>query len=282
MKKIVSVLIFALLLSLIASPAYAAGLQIKIDDVAIKSDVKPETKNYRTMVPLRVISENLAAHVEWLDPEVKITKHDLEVTLKANSKTAIVNGKTIQMDVAPYIKNKHTFVPLRFISETFGYKVDYVSPTVTIETTPLIIEGKQIYAMQNEVRMTMGSIVSEITGNAYVEAFYHLFQQSKGKPVEAPLVQNRITGSVDPGSYTPGPQNDFLDKDGGSVLRLELYSLNNDFPAELLAPYPAWLLYDATADQWYEYQPDEAESFNQLFDAASQQGFLRTISNNVV
>lgn|GEM_PF-5497689 len=90
MKKTASILIFALLLGLIASPAYAAkDIGIEIDGVAIKTDVKPETKNDRTMVPLRVVAESLATNVEWADPEVKLTKHNLNVVLKANSKSAV-------------------------------------------------------------------------------------------------------------------------------------------------------------------------------------------------
>ena len=42
-----------------SSPAYAADFQIKVDGVTIASDVNPEVKSNRTMVPLRVISENL-------------------------------------------------------------------------------------------------------------------------------------------------------------------------------------------------------------------------------
>lgn len=35
------------------------------------------------------------------------------------------NGKIIKSDVAPYIKNERTMVPIRFISETLGYKVTW-------------------------------------------------------------------------------------------------------------------------------------------------------------
>lgn len=232
------------------------------------------------MVPLRVIAESLAANVEWADPEVKITKLGQEVVLKASSKSAVINGKTVQMDVAPYIKNKRIYVPIRFISEIFGYGVDYANKTVSIETLPLFIEGKQVYAMQNESYMTMGSIVSQVTANAYVEAFYDLFQQSKGDLVKPPLIQNWITGSVDPGSYSKGGTYQFLDKDGKILVQLELYSLNRDFPAELLAPYSPMLLYDVTSGQWFLYESKDA--FNQLSDMAIEQGYWLTISNTAV
>lgn len=285
MKKSVKMLILALLLAMIASPAYASsasGIQIQVDGVTIPSGVKPESKNYRTMVPLRVVAESLAANVEWKDPEVRLSKHNLEVTLKANSKTAVVNGQNVQMDVAPYIKNSRIFVPLRFVSEAFGYKVDYVSPTVTIETTPLLLDGERVHAFQSESRMTMGSIVQQITGNAYIEAIYYSFMESKGEEIEAPLIREWITGTAVLGSYTTGAKFDFLDEKGESLLKLVTYSLNYDFPAELLAPYPRLLLHDVNSDQWFTYPSDDSDDISDLFQWASDYGFLTVVSNTVV
>ncbi len=278
MKKTASILIFALLLGLIASPAYAAkDIGIEIDGVAIKTDVKPETKNDRTMVPLRIVSESLAANVEWADPEVKLTKHNLNVILKANSKSAIINGKTVQMDVAPYLKNKRIYVPLRFLSEAFGYKVTYVSPTVKIETTPLLIDGKQVNAMQHYSRMTMGGILSEVSANAYIEAIYYQLEQSKGDEVKSPSEQDL---DIDPSSFSMRAQYHLLDKDDNSILELELYSLNTDIPEKVVAPYPARLIHDVTTDKWYSYEPKDEDSLQQFFDMAEAQGFLVVLSNN--
>lgn len=36
-----------------------------------------------------------------------------------------MNGKELLMDVVPFIKEKRTFVPLRFVSEALGYNVDW-------------------------------------------------------------------------------------------------------------------------------------------------------------
>lgn len=59
MKKAFFGVFFAIFLFISSSTTYAAENQIKVDGVAIASDVKPEIKNKRTMVPVRVISENL-------------------------------------------------------------------------------------------------------------------------------------------------------------------------------------------------------------------------------
>lgn len=54
--------------------------------------MKPENKNKRTMVPLRVISENLGASVEWSDSKVILAKNSIKVILTLNSSTAEKNG----------------------------------------------------------------------------------------------------------------------------------------------------------------------------------------------
>lgn len=58
-------------------------------------------------------------------------------------------------------------VPLRFIAEGFGCDVSYGNHTVTIETKPLVIDGVEVKALQQEYRMIMGGVVNQINGNTY-------------------------------------------------------------------------------------------------------------------
>ncbi|MEG0440446.1 MAG: copper amine oxidase N-terminal domain-containing protein, partial [Solibacillus sp.] len=102
MKKLFLGMFLALILILTSSPTYAATTQIKVDGVTIVSDVNPESKSNRTMVPLRVISENLGANVKWSDSQVTLTKKDMKVILKLNSNKVVKNGKTELLDVKPY------------------------------------------------------------------------------------------------------------------------------------------------------------------------------------
>lgn len=59
----------------------------------------------------------------------------LKIVLTLGSKTAVVDGVEHQLDVAPFAENGRTFVPIRFVAETLGCKVDYdnATKTVTIE-----------------------------------------------------------------------------------------------------------------------------------------------------
>ncbi|HHY79479.1 MAG TPA: AMIN domain-containing protein [Thermoanaerobacter sp.] len=84
-----------------------------------------------TLIPVRVISEKgFGAKVEWDDKtkSVTITK-DKTVRLTIGSDVALVDGKEVKL-VAPAriigIGNDgYTYIPFRFLFETFGYKVEW-------------------------------------------------------------------------------------------------------------------------------------------------------------
>lgn len=96
-------------------------------------------KNY-TLVPLRFISEAFGATVDWNEAlkVISILYNSHSIQVQVGSTVAIVDGSIKTLDVAPKIVNGRTFVPIRFISETFGAKVDWdgTTKTITITYTP--------------------------------------------------------------------------------------------------------------------------------------------------
>ncbi|QKS46375.1 copper amine oxidase N-terminal domain-containing protein [Paenibacillus cellulosilyticus] len=283
MKKIIPGIALSLTLAFASMPAYAAdNSAIKIDGIAIGSDVQPEVRNNRTMVPLRVISENLGAKVHWSNSEVTITKDNLKVVLKLNSKTAEVNGKAVTLDAAPYVKNNRVIVPLRFIAETFDCEVGYSNAAVTVHTAPLVIGGVQVKALQQEYHMTMGGVVQQLSGNTTNKAIYDLFEDNKGKKVDAPESYDWRANIDVPGSYEKAGQYDFLDSEENSVKRYDIYVLVNAFPEDLLTGYEKTLLYDASEDQWYVFSESAAASIGNLVNTAYANGLVKIISNTVV
>lgn len=100
---------------------------IVFNGLNIYSDVKPFIQSARTLVPVRVIAENLGAQVEWLerDNSVTIFKEGTTIRLVLNSKVAVVNGVIKQLDVAPIATTGRTFLPVRFVSEYLGAEVDW-------------------------------------------------------------------------------------------------------------------------------------------------------------
>ncbi|MDY2987832.1 MAG: copper amine oxidase N-terminal domain-containing protein [Peptoniphilus sp.] len=126
-------LIFCLAL-LIATPVFAKDIKITLDGKEIKSDVSAYIENSRTLVPIRFISEKLGYEVKWNDETrvVNILDKNKTIELKLDSKDIKVNGKDLKMDVAPVIKKDRTFVPLRFVAEHMGLKVDWDANSYTV------------------------------------------------------------------------------------------------------------------------------------------------------
>jgi Ca2+-binding RTX toxin-like protein len=115
----------------IGSPLVTVGKQqYQLDAVPYIDDIA-----WRTMVPVRFISEVMGAEVEWIDAERKVVirKADKEIVLVIDSNKAYVNGQEILLDCdAKIMPPGRTFVPVRFISETLGARVEYNSETQQI------------------------------------------------------------------------------------------------------------------------------------------------------
>ncbi|MGG1312387.1 copper amine oxidase N-terminal domain-containing protein [Cohnella laeviribosi] len=89
-------------------------------------DVWPQVDaNQRVLVPIRVVSENLGAKVNYANNMITITQGSKVVVLTIGSKTATVNGKPVTFDSAAVVKNSRTLVPLRFVSEALGQTVEW-------------------------------------------------------------------------------------------------------------------------------------------------------------
>ncbi len=90
-------------------------------------------ENNRTQIPVRYVSEALGAEVEWIGETrtVLITKEDQIISLTIDSKKIELMDsegtvtRSINMDTAATIKNSRTFVPVRFVSEALGQKVEW-------------------------------------------------------------------------------------------------------------------------------------------------------------
>lgn len=109
------------------------GIRIMVNLSIVRPDVPPYLKNGRTMVPLRVVAENIGARVEWLSAEQRIDliRGTDTVQLWIGKSEAIKNKQLLPLDVAPEVVGGRTFVPLRFVSEAFGAKVFWDAMTQT-------------------------------------------------------------------------------------------------------------------------------------------------------
>ncbi|WP_080837162.1 copper amine oxidase N-terminal domain-containing protein [Cohnella massiliensis] len=89
-------------------------------------DVWPQADaNQRVLVPIRVVSENLGAKVDYANNKITISQDGKTIVLIIGSKTATVDGKAVTFDSAAVVKNNRTLVPLRFVSEALGQSVEW-------------------------------------------------------------------------------------------------------------------------------------------------------------
>jgi hypothetical protein len=99
-----------------------------------KIDAAPKIIGGRTLLPIRPVVEAFGGTIEWKAAEKKIiiSLGTTKVEMIINNKNVIVNNKAKKIDVPPQILNGSTFVPVRFVSENAGLKVNWESSTKTV------------------------------------------------------------------------------------------------------------------------------------------------------
>ncbi len=148
----------ALIKQMYADAGVLGAGSVTVKNNLIKFEAPPYIKGGKTLVPIRAITEGLGAEVLW-DSEtqsVTISKDDTVVVITINSTTVSVTKpvidpvadpetdpvidplaepvtETVMIDVLPEITCGRTYVPLRFLAETFGLDVNYDGEEQTID-----------------------------------------------------------------------------------------------------------------------------------------------------
>ncbi len=176
-----------------------------------KSSGYPRVENGSTLVPLTLISKNLGYKVDWnqTTKKVTITKGTDKIVLTIGNKNAVVNGKTVTMDTKAQVYDNRTYVPLRFIGENMGAKVEYK-----------VVDGKQYVLITlpgGETVDIPSTDVGKLEGTAgdnheaNMDAIYDYFGENamgQGAPTYNPL-----GGSI---------ENSFVAVDKGSNYEVEI------------------------------------------------------------
>jgi len=118
----------------------AEGVKVVHNHEAIAFDAQPEITDGRTMVPVRAIGEAFGYEVKYEERAgtqvVQLVKGDVTVELSVGQTgvTKLETGKDAvsgETDVAPYIKQDRTYVPVRFFAEQIGLDVQWDQATTT-------------------------------------------------------------------------------------------------------------------------------------------------------
>lgn len=154
MKKILSVLMTLILtISMIigcnaeeSNPdAFSLTMQIGNPVMTVNGAEKPidneETVpviiNNTTLLPVRAVVEEMGGTVNWDGRTQSITLNygEDEIRLAIDNLTAYLNNTVQTLDTAPTIINERTMLPIRFIAESFKFKVDWTQGTQTVTIT---------------------------------------------------------------------------------------------------------------------------------------------------
>lgn len=113
------------------SEAAQSPVKVQINDSLVSfPDAQPFVDaNSRTQIPVRIVSEKMGYSVTSTDVgnqvKVTITGKNRTITLTTGQAKATVNGRTLALDTKAVVSQNRTYVPLRFVSESFDTEVKW-------------------------------------------------------------------------------------------------------------------------------------------------------------
>ncbi|WP_029517075.1 copper amine oxidase N-terminal domain-containing protein [Paenibacillus polymyxa] len=130
MKKVIVFVFFFVLMFqswAIADAANPISVNaVNVNGKFIATDVSPIIKDGRVLVPIRTLASlGVTYHWDSKSQSAFITKGTDQIKLTANKKEAFKNNQAVQVDVPIQMTQGRILVPIRFVSENFGYKSNY-------------------------------------------------------------------------------------------------------------------------------------------------------------
>jgi hypothetical protein len=114
--------------------ALVRDIQIVFDGEILTLRTAPETRKGLALAPLREIFERTDGMLYWFPVEKRVhaVNKNVDLKLTIGQPQVSVNGETKVLEVAPYIKQGRTMVPLQFIAETLDVNITFDSRTGNI------------------------------------------------------------------------------------------------------------------------------------------------------
>lgn len=140
MKK--GLFLVLVLLSIMGTIAWGADVSVVLNGTPVAMDAGTGMpfldSTGRVMVPLRAVLEKAGAHVTYdtVNRMAVITTVDTEVLVPIGKSFVVVNRVNKPNDAPALIKNERTYLPIRIVMESLGYKVswDAAGARVLIDT----------------------------------------------------------------------------------------------------------------------------------------------------
>ncbi len=120
---------------------------------------------------INVVATDLAGNVTRVSVPVKFIPKT-KIVLQVGNKKAIVNNEIVKLDAPPVIVKNRTLVPLRFIAEAFGAKVEW-NPVfklvfITLGNKEIILQEGVSYASVNNKKVKLDSPPKIVNGHMMV------------------------------------------------------------------------------------------------------------------
>ena len=132
----------------------------------------------RLFLPVRELGQALGLEVGYVEKEKIVALDNGKIQLPVNQNKAVVDGNIVSIDkendkVGTIVLNDKTYLPIRFVSESLGYKVEYVS------------DKKEVYINTNTTvttdtnTQTQSSNTTQLDKNQAVEEYKKLSEANE-------------------------------------------------------------------------------------------------------
>ncbi|MVO99052.1 stalk domain-containing protein [Paenibacillus lutrae] len=134
------------------TPAQPSSVSVLLDAETLNFDAAPVLTNGSTLVQARPFYEELGLTVTWEEETQTIfaVKDDIQIQMRIGSTQAYLDGKEVTLPAAPALIADYTFVPLRFLAESTGCRVEWDA-----HLNQAIVKSKQVFTTaDNKAQLT--------------------------------------------------------------------------------------------------------------------------------
>ncbi|MCC3372705.1 copper amine oxidase N-terminal domain-containing protein [Cohnella sp. REN36] len=215
MKKLVPAAVLALLLASGPIGAHAAAaIPLMVRDKPVQTDAAPLLSNGRVLVPLRAAAEALGADVSW-DAKLQtatVSKWSERVKLTIGKNKAQLSGAypgqsdELALDAPARMTGGRVYVPLRLLSQTFGYPVDwqdgkvYIRSPLGADDQTVLNGGSLEHARKAAMKLALGRLHSErpaLIAKHDSEYYSNTFLFPEGEALRFYLIQGDVVSWIE-------------------------------------------------------------------------------------
>lgn len=194
-KKVLVVFLISIVIVMAYPAVYAENMPAPSPDVKIIIDGElctyedvPIIINNKMFLPLRAVAVSLGVpndneHIRWNSSlqSARLLREGIEINLVIGSLEAKVNGVPVALEVAPVIYKDRTYVPLRFVAESFKRKVVWDDRL----RAALITTGEQFDKVNDIIQKTSEAMQAIKKAAISTDLKIQIFQQDSAIPLDA-------------------------------------------------------------------------------------------------